>query len=248
MRKLSIAAITAVCAVGALAMIALADDGPNETGWDFGFSKNHPNKATGSDSNIHPAQKQEDGTYKSPSKSVIVFPKGSKVNTNALPACNESPSDVQTGAATCPANTKVGDGLSTSLLGGQEIKGPIEAFNQPNKLLMVVKPCAPNTGPGKPAPCNEIPNATIVLVGDWTKVTKQPTLTVPTPPQLLTGGIVITEFKLKTKKHTKGRGKKLKSYATTPAKCTSKGWTSKAIESYQDGTKLTIPDTQKCKG
>ena len=79
---------------------------------------------------------------------------------------------MQTGAEKCPANTKIGSGLATSLLGqpdeggGDELVAPIEAFNRKKGILFLVKPCSPGTGPGKPSPCTPIPGGTIVLVGN----------------------------------------------------------------------------------
>lgn len=265
MRKVLIAAVVAAMSVAGFAVFATADEGQQETSWTFSFSNKNKAGATGSNSIIEPAKRDTKGTedpsddhYSAPAKSVIKFPAGSTIDTGVLTRCNKSPSDVQRGDEKCPASSKIGTGLANSLAGqpdeggGTELVAPIEAFNQKKGILFVVRPCSPGTGPGKPAPCAEIPGGTVVLVGSWANVTTQPTLTVPTPAALK-GKVIITRFQLKTNKKTKKTtktvdGKRvtvIRSYAFTPKKC--KGtWKSFAIETYEDGTKQTIPDTQTC--
>ena len=266
MRKFLIAAVSAAVAIAGLAALATADEGRNGTSWTFSFGSKSPGKATGSNSIIEPAEVDDKGTadesddrLKPPSKSVIRFPKGSSIDTGALAACKASPSDVQRGTKKCPAKTKIGSGRADSVIGqseeskGTDIVAPIEAFNRKGGILFVVRPCSPGTGPTKGAPCDPIPGGTVVLEGKWTKVNTRPTLTVPTPPSLLQGGVIIKRFQLKTSKKTKkttvrvdGRTRTVvRSYATTPGTC--KGtWKSSATETYTDGTKQTIPDSMPC--
>src|SRR6185503_4479707 len=175
-------------------------------------SKKGEKKASGSNSIIVPAKKDDKGTpsdssddhYAAPTRNVIVFPKGSEIDTGARKFCKESPSDVQSGREKCPDNTKIGAGLATSVLGqpdaggGSEVVAPIEAFNQKKGILFIVKPCSPGTGPGKASPCTPIPGGTIALVGNWTKTDTKPTLSVVTPPALIQGSVIITRFQLKT--------------------------------------------------
>jgi hypothetical protein len=260
-----IAAVTAAMCVAGFAVLATADEGQQETSWTFSFSNKNKAGATGSNSIIEPAKRNTKGTddpsddnYSAPAKSVIKFPAGSAIDTSVLKRCTESPSDVQTGNESCPSSSKIGTGLANSLLGqpdaggGTEVVAPIEAFNQKKGILFVVRPCSPGTGPGKPSPCAEIPGGTVVLVGTWSNVTTVPTLTVPTPASLK-GRVIITRFQLKTNKKTKRTtktvdGKKViitRSYATTPKKCKG-SWKSFAVETYEDGSKQTIPDTQTC--
>ena len=266
MRKFLIAALAAVMALTGVSVFAMADDGTDDTSWTFTFSARTKATATGSNSVIEPAKRDTKGTadpsddhYDAPAKSVIKFPAGSGIDTGVLPVCKATPSEVQSGAKTCPSNTRVGTGQATSLLGqpdagaGTEVVAPIDAWNRKNEILFIVKPCSPGTGPGKGSPCQPIPGGTVALLGKWTNITRQPTLTVPTPDQLK-GRVIITRFQLKTSKKTKKvtrtvNGRKriiVRSYATTPGKC--KGtWKSFAVETYEDGSKQTIPDTQTCR-
>jgi len=254
-RKLFVAAIAAAVAVAGFSVFAVAGTGQQQTSWEFTFSKKGPNKPTGSNSDLSPAKVNDQGTpdtaddrFVAPSKSVIKFPAGSNVNDDAKAKCKESPSDVQARRAACPGRTKIGSGVANAVTGqsptssGTELISNIEAFNVKNGILFVVDPCTEGTGPGRS--CQPIPSARVVLVGKWKKVNTRPTLTVVTPPALLTGGVIITRFQLKTNKiNSRAKG----SYVNTPDVCPrSREWTSTATETYQDGTKQTIRDTQVC--
>jgi hypothetical protein len=256
-RKLFLAAIAAALAVAGFAVFALAGEGQGNTSLEFTFTKKAENKPTGSNTVLRPAKQDDKGTpedpsddhYDAPSRSVVVFPAGSNVDTGAKARCKESPSDVQAGRATCPSRTKIGSGLANSLLGqpdaggGTEVVAPIEAYNLKNGILFIIRPCQPGTGPGQPnSTCTPIPASTIALVGEWSKVNTRPTLNVPTP-EALQGRIIITRFQLKTNRITGPKGQ----YVTTPDVCPrSDTWLTLAKETYEDGTKQTIRDTQPC--
>ena len=256
MRKLLVAAIAAALAVAGFTVFAVAGTGEQDTSWEFTTTKKGKNKATGTNSIVVPAKKDDKGTpsdtsddhYSPPAKTVIEFTKGAEVDTGARARCKESPSDVQSGREKCPNKTKIGTGLATSLLGqpdagaGTPVVAPIEAFNQKKGILFIVKPCSPNTGPGNPTPCSPIPGGTIALVGTWTKAATKPTLTVPTPPALLQGGVIITRFQLKTNRFKSKKG----SYVKTPEVCKGGTWSTRAKMTYQDGSKQTIKDTNPC--
>ena len=262
MRKFLIAAIAAVTVVAGFSVLASADNGADGTSWTFKFTSGKVSRAVGSNSIIVPAKVDDKGTestdddrYVAPAKSVIKFPKGSSIDTGVLKVCKASASDVQTGKATCPSNTRIGSGVANAVTGqnaeskGDTIISTIEAFNRKNAILFVVRPCSDGTGPSTGEACKPIPGATIVLEGKWAKITTQPTLTVPTPPNLLRGGVIITKFQLKTVKKTKtatvnGR-KVIRSYAKTPGRCRGT-WKSSATETYQDGSKIVIPDSTAC--
>lgn len=254
MRKLFVAAIAAAIAVSGFTVLAIANTGQQGTSLDFTFSKTGKNKPTGSNTILVPAKRDTKGTadesddhLNAPAKSVIKFAEGSEVNDDAKAKCKETPSDIQTGRAQCPSKTNIGDGVADAVAGqpdeggGQEIISTIKAFNVKNGIMFVVDPCTDGTGPGTTKDCVPIPAARIVLIGTWTKVTTQPTLTVPTPPALK-GRVIITRFQLKTKLIKGDNG----AYVKTPEVCKKGKWTTQAVETYEDGTKQTIKDTQKC--
>lgn len=265
MRKFLIAAVMAAVAIAGLTALATADEGDNDTSWTFSFSSKKKATASGSNSIIEPAKRNENGTpddqsddsFIAPTKSVIKFPKGSTVDTGARAQCKASPGDVGGGRASCPKKTRIGSGVGESTdRNNTKFVTTIQAYNQKKGILFVVRPCAVGTTrtDAEDGSCTFIGGNPIVLVGTWSKVNTRPTLTVPTPQALLTGGLTITYFQLETGKWTKkttvrvnGRRRTVvRSYVTTPGKC--KGtWKSSATETYEDGSKQVIPDSQTCK-
>jgi hypothetical protein len=254
-RKLYLAAVAAALAIGGFAAFAIANSGQQGTSLDFTFSKTGKNKPTGSNTVLVPAKRDTKGTsdesddhLNAPAKSVIKFQEGSNVNTGAKPKCKETPSDVATGRAQCPNKTSIGSGVADAVAGqpdeggGTEIISTIKAFNVKSGIMFVVDPCTDGTGPGTSNDCVPIPAARIVLIGTWSKVNTRPTLAVPTPAALK-GRVIITRFQLKTKLiNSKNKG----AYVTTPDVCKKGKWTTISEETYEDGSKQTLKDTQKC--
>ena len=176
----------------------------------------------------------------------IKFPAGSKIDTSAAPICknlDESSSDV------CPKNTKVGSGHAQVLLpfqGFAPIDADVTAYNRKNGLWLYVVPNAPGQAP-------------VVLKPAF----KGLTLKTATPPNCIgstnqnghcvngdgSKGVeaVLTEFDLKTKAVTKGKGKKKKTYLKTPNTCPKGGWVFKATITYEDGSKATPQSASPCK-
>jgi hypothetical protein len=255
----------ALATVGITALAGGAT-GQSGTSWDFRLKPNKVNKAGSSVSLIEPSKVDDQGTadrsddvYTPTERTTIVFPKGSAVDTSALARCRLTASDVGRGED-CPSRTRLGDGEAVSVVGGtptgnnqrrggSDVNATIDAYNQKGKILFVVQPCGAGTGPTTGSPCSPA-GSPIVLQGTWSKVTTKPTLVVPTPPGLLSIGVVITRFKLNTDKHTKSvrrRGKRvLKSFVFTPRTCNGT-WKTQAKAQYTDGSSQTIKDTQNCK-
>jgi len=175
----------------------------------------------------------------------IKFPAGTKINYKAAPVCkqlDESSNDV------CPKNTKVGSGHAKVLLpypGFVPIDADVTAYNRKQGLWLYVVPNFPNQAP-------------VVLKPKYVGLT----LKTATPPNCIASTnqnghcvdssgnpgteAVLTEFDLKTKAISHGKGKKKTTYLTTPPKCTKAGWTFKASITYDDGSKVTPAYTQKC--
>ena len=266
MRKLLIAALAVAVAGAGLSAIAFGAAGQSNTSWDFTFKPNKVNKPGSSNSLIEPSKIEDQGTadrsddvYTPTEKTTIIFTKGSRVDTSALKRCGLTPSDVGRGEE-CPNNTRLGDGEAVSVVGGTptgnnqrrggtDVNATIDAFNQKGKILFIVQPCGAGTGPTTGSPCSPA-GSPIVLQGTWSKVDTKPTLVVPTPPGLLSIGVVIVRFQLTTDKHTKTvrqDGKEvLKSFVFSPKECGGT-WKTQAKAQYSDGTSQTINDTQSCK-
>lgn len=165
---------------------------------------------------------------------------GAKANTKVGKLC-KLPKDQ---AENCPGNTKVGTGTaSANLVGtnsttGQKtvvpgLKQTVAAYQTTGGFYFVVK--------GVTLPTTAILKATL---------SKKATLGVNVLRDLpvIPGGnkIVLTDFQVKIKKVTTGKGKKLKSLITTPKCGKSKKFKITAKFNYDDGTKKTVSSTQKC--
>lgn len=254
MRKFLIMAIVAVVAVAGFSVTSSADKGQAGTEWTFDLTPNRTNVAAASHSVGVPAKKGADGKYVAPKKQIFGFPKGSSVDTTALPQCKKTASDVGRGDD-CPNNTLLGDGSANVVVGqsatsnGTPLAAEFTAFNQKNKILFKFQTCGQGTGPGTGKDCAEAGPPNIVM-GTWKDITTQPKLHVPTPQSLLDIGVIITRFELFTRKHTKTvkvDGKKVvKSYVITPARCKG-SWSTFDKATYVDGTSQTIKDTTTCR-
>ena len=254
---------SAVAALAAFALLALpaaahAGRGPGGTSWFFEFTSNKTNKRVGSHSIIQPAIRDDKGTadesddtFTAAKKSVIRFPRGSRVDTRAPRRCRHTARQVATGEKRCPRKSRVGRGAAVSLVGataqggGTRLNSTIDAFNQNNRILFVVQPCGAGTGPTSGRQCAPAGSA-ILLEGRWKGVRRSPRLIVPTPPALLDIGITIVRFELKTRKITKRVKKTRRSFVTTPRRCSGR-WASSATESYVNAPKLKIKDRQRCR-
>jgi hypothetical protein len=167
--------------------------------------------------------------------------KGSKTNTKVGKLCT-LPKDQ---AENCPPNTKVGTGTaSANLVGtnpttGQKnvvpgLKQTVAAHQTTGGFYFIVK--------GVTLPTTAILKATLSKKGVLGVNVLRDLPVIP-------GGnkIVLTDFQVKIKKVTKGKGKKRKALVTTPKCGKSKKFKITAAFNYDDGTKKTVSSTQKCK-
>jgi hypothetical protein len=246
----------AMAALLTMPAAAPAAEGPGETSWTFKFTSRKKNKPVGTRSVIEPAIRDDRGTpeesddiFAAAKKSVIRFPRGSRVDTRVPKRCRFTPSQVGLGTKRCPNKTRVGRGAAVSLVGataeggGTRINATIDAYNKSRQIIFVVQPCGPGSGPTTGRRCAPA-GSVIVLVGRWRNTSRAPRLIVRTPPALLGLGITIVRFELETRKVAKRRGSR--SFVTTPRRCRGK-WTSSATESYVDAPTLRIKDRQRCR-
>ena len=166
---------------------------------------------------------------------------GSKINFKAAKLC-KLPQDQ---AESCPGETKVGDGtakanlVGTNTATGQKTVVPnlaqeVSAYAVSGGLYLIVK--------GTSLPTTAILKATLSKKGVLNVNVERDLPVIP-------GGnkIVLTDFAVKIKKLTTGKGKKLKSFVTTPKCGKSKKFTIKSSFNYDDGSKKSPTATQKCK-
>jgi predicted Zn-ribbon and HTH transcriptional regulator len=251
MRKLSVGALMGALSliVVAVAIGASATSGTNVQQFDQTYSAKKPSKNTGTSfatSSTDPANARN----KQPKRTTnfdITFPKGSKIDSKAVPQCAATEADfaAQTNPdKACPKGSKVGTGTVAARLpyqGTADLNGTVSAYNANKGLLLYVVVQSP------------LGNQ-VLLIKPKFKGLKLLTTVPPTciPPQRPDQGCkdangeeqsaILTSFTLKTKP-VGTKGKKL---ITTPATCPAAGWKFVANIKYADGTAVTIPSTQKC--
>jgi len=165
---------------------------------------------------------------------------GAKINSKAAKLC-KLPKDQ---AESCPGNTKVGSGtakanlVGTNATTGQKTVVPnlaqtVSAFTISGGLYLVVK--------GTTLPTTAILKASLSKKGVLSVNVERDLPVIP-------GGnkIVLTDFAVKIKKVTKGKGRTFKAFITTPKCGQSKKFSIKSNFNYDDGTKKNITTTQKC--
>ena len=159
----------------------------------------------------------------------ITFPKGTKINYKAIPACKATEDDfaaAENPDDACPKGSKIGDGTVKARLPfeSEDLTGTVDAYNAKNALLLFVQVQSP------------LGNQTLLIKGSLKGVL----LKTEVPRNCIPPGIpsndckdgngtpqdaILTEFKLKTKK----AGTKKKPFMQTPATCPSSGsWVFKA--------------------
>lgn len=165
---------------------------------------------------------------------------GAAINYKAATLC-KVPKDQ---AESCPGKTKIGTGtakanlVGTNTATGQKTVVPnlaqtVSVYAVSGGLYLVVK--------GTTLPTTAILKATLSKKGALSVNVERDLPVIP-------GGnkIVLTDFAVKINKLTKGKGKKLKSFITTPKCGKSKKFTIKSNFVYDDGSKKNITTKQKC--
>lgn len=174
-------------------------------------------------------------------KTLKITFKGAKVNFKAAKVCKLSKDQ----AESCPANTKIGTGkASANLVGTNTQTGAktvvpnlaqtVAAYTAKGGIYLVVK--------GTTLPTTAILKANLSKKGALSVNVERDLPVIP-------GGnkIVLTDFAVKIKKVTSGKGKKAKAFITTPKCGKSKKFTVKSNFVYDDGSKKNLTNTQKCK-
>lgn len=180
------------------------------------------------------------------SKTVVIFPKGTKTDTSTYPVCKvPKPYVVLTKSKPNASEKKqiakckpaiIGNG--TAIVNAKPVpvgnngivNATLTAYNIKNGIIFVAKnPVAPQAFAGK---------------------IKGNVLTVDVPP--LPANAVLTDFNLNVRPHTikvgKGRRAKRKNYATTPSSCPKSGkWTTTAKFTYRGAPGKTVKWETACR-
>lgn len=198
-------------------------------------------KSTGVNAGLHASDPGATpaGNLKAASRVVITLPKGTVTNTKAVKECTADENGVKNGD--CPASSNIGGGSAKATVfnrtaGRQLAAGvpeKITAFAGKGEVIFLL---TPQSALGQ----------TLVI---RSKLSKKGVLTTNVPKlEVLGANVILTDFVVKLKAKTKGKGKKAVRLLTNPKKCTSKGFVTTAKFTYDDGSSSApIKTTQKCR-
>lgn len=174
-------------------------------------------------------------------KTVKITFSGAAIDFKATKLC-KLPQDQ---AESCPSNTSIGSGTASANLVGtnaatgqktvtQGLGQKVSAYAVSGGIYLIVK--------GTSLPTTAILKASLSKKGVLSVNVERDLPVIP-------GGnkIVLTDFAVKIKKITKGKGKSRKEFITTPKCPKSKKFTIKSNFNYDDGSRKNITTTQKCK-
>ena len=254
MRKLFIGALVGVLtlAVTAVAMAASETSGTTVQNYDQVYSQKKVGKSTGTTFSTSSTDEQNPRN-KQPKRVTnfdITFPRGSKIDNKAAPQCKADENDFAQASEpddACPKGSRIGTGqvaARTPFNGVADFTGTAYAYNAPRGLLLFVN--------------IQSANQTLLLKPKFRGLrllTAVPHTCIPpnTPQndckdaQGVSQEAILTNFELKTKPKSSGRGSKKRNLITTPKTCSpSTGWIFQADIKYADATKVSIRDDAPC--
>jgi hypothetical protein len=233
-----------VATAGALALVftavALASPQFKQT-VDIKYTNNHSKVSTGIKANLFARDPGATpaGNQKGANKVTVTFV-GARFDYKAGKRCKLP----QTQATNCPKSTQIGSGSavgnavtkSNPPTVAQGIKYTVKAYLKKGGIYMVVQ------GTGGPF----VLNAPFSKRGKLSVNVQRDVVNQPVPQQL---GLkpVLTDFKLKVKPKTKGRGSKKRILLRTPKCGKSKRFKIVTKFVYEDGSRSTHTNRQKCR-
>ena len=161
------------------------------------------------------------GKPKEIQKIKVLFARGTKLDTRALPTCNASAEDVANLAVrACPRKTKLGEvrGQGVYAGSGAPFNTFATLFNAKRQIIVVVT----------------LDNPKGRLLSTFRDDVERSSITI----NLKIGrGISLVRFQAHVPPHARKHGKKRRVYFTTPPSCPRTGmWTTTVIFSYRDGS------------
>jgi hypothetical protein len=255
MRKLAVVALAGILtlAVTAIAIAATATSGTTQQTYEQTFSQKKPGKSTGTTFSTSSTDETNTAKNKQPKRVTnfdITFPKGTKIDNKAIPACTATDDELlqaENPDTACGKKSKLGGGTveaRTPFNGVADFTGTVSAYNAKKGLVLLVNV--------------QSANQQLVLHPKFKGVrllTPVPQTCIPPnrPDQDCRPGgtgepqeAILTSFSLKTSPKGSGKGKKKKQVITTPKTCPSGGWTFTADIKYADGTAVKIPSKSPC--
>jgi hypothetical protein len=174
------------------------------------------------------------GKPKEASKIVIKLAPGTRVNKNAAKQCNLGEEDVKAGR--CPKRSLIGTGVAKANVYPlvPTTTEDVKAYASRTGIILLLTDNAADPAPAQ----------TLVLKA---KVSRFGVITVNVPVLQPLPGVfaVLTDFTLKTRPITKGRGANAIHLIRTPRKCTKAGWTNTVTFTYRDGSAKDVRKTKQ---
>jgi hypothetical protein len=157
----------------------------------------------------------------------FTFPRGSRFDTRALPACHASDLAMRRlGRRACPAASTLGSGSTHALAGpGIPVTTNVTLFNARQRIIVLVEVA------GR-------------ILTEFRDDVHRRRLVVNTE---IPAGISLTELDITIPAHERRHRGKRRAYFRTPRRCPSTGvWTTRATFEYVDGSKQSLTSTTPC--
>ena len=233
-RKLGIAAVVAIGAL--LSWTAIAPGGSTRRGvWDLGVVTKRAAAPTGLRFLVGYKNPADPQAKPSPVTSAVFYlPPGLRIHNRAVPRCSATDQEFRAeGRAACPASTRVGSGrlvAMTGFPGVDPLIGDIVAYNGPGELIEVVFFEGTNVVAGMDR-----------LTIDRGRLTAHPPNTPGGPPD---GRTAVREVRLRIPRLIGPGGRP---YVTTPRRCLTGRWRSRARYEFADGGETVVRDSTPCR-
>ncbi|MEX1142775.1 MAG: hypothetical protein WD993_02130 [Thermoleophilaceae bacterium] len=174
------------------------------------------------------------GKPKAASRIVIKLPRGTRVNTRAAKQCNVSDQQVLEGK--CPRKSLIGRGQAKANVAPliPSTTEDVKAYASKRGIILLL-----TDNEADPAPAQAL-----VL---HARVSKRGKIVVKVPELQPVPGVfaVLTDFTLRTKPVSKGRGARRINLITSPRRCNPrKGWVSTTVFTYADGSARDVIKTR----
>lgn len=232
--------IGALVGVFALALSAVAVASPQFTqSATVKLTTKKAGKSTGVLAKLKATDEGEPGGKPKAAKRIVIkLPRGTRVNTRAAKQCNLSDQQVLEGK--CPRRSLIGKGQAKANVAPliPTTTEDVKAYASRRGLVLLL-----TDNEADPAPAQAI-----VL---HARVTKRGKVIVNVPELQPLPGVfaVLTDFRLRTKPVSRGRGSRRINMITTPRRCKPRrGWVTTTVFTYADGSaRDVIKNRQRCR-
>jgi hypothetical protein len=205
------------------------------------FSESRPGQSTGIRLAIDYLNPDDPGAKPPAVQKVVTrLQPGTAIDSSVPARCEASDPELMTsGAAACPAGSKVGGGeidLDTGVPGpGRLVQNDVTLLNGNGELIFLLE------SRGEPR-SRTVSRAAV----QGTTITSEVPPVPGGPPD---GFLAIKRVRLTVAPRSVGQGANLRSYIATPSSCPASGsWTNSATFTYRDGVSQSVANRSRCQG